>query len=56
MGDYTVTLSVDGEKASKSLEIRTIVQPAPVWEWLGIGLIGVVIGGMAGLFAWLGRH
>ncbi len=57
VGDYSVTLSADGEKASgKSVDLRVNVKPATVWSWVGVGLIALVIGGMGGLFAWLGRR
>lgn len=56
VGDYSVGLSVDREKASKTVEIRvTVTAPTP-WGWIGVGVIAVVIGGMGGLFAWLGRR
>ena len=56
VGDYSVGLTVDGEKASKTVELRVTVRAATAWGWIGVGLIAVVIGGMGGLFAWLGRR
>ncbi|MFB3820377.1 MAG: NEW3 domain-containing protein [Candidatus Methylomirabilales bacterium] len=56
VGDYSVNLSVDGEKASKGLDLRVTVKAQPVWGWVGVGLIALVIGGMGGLFIWLGRR
>jgi uncharacterized membrane protein len=56
-GDYSVTLSADGEKgSSKSVEMRVTVKAPTAWGWVGVGLIALVIGGMGGLFAWLGRR
>lgn len=57
VGDYSVGLMVDGEKASsKTVEMRVTVKAPTAWGWIGVGLIAVVIGGMGGLFAWLGRR
>jgi uncharacterized membrane protein len=56
VGDYSVSLTADGEKASKTLELRVTARAATAWGWIGVGLIAVVIGGMGGLFAWLGRR
>lgn len=56
VGDYSVALSVDGEKANKMLEMRVTVKAPTAWGWIGVGLIALVIGGMGGLFVWLGRR
>jgi uncharacterized membrane protein len=56
VGDYSVSLSVDGEKANKSVEMRVTVKAPTVWGWVGVGLIVLVIGGMGGLFVWMGRR
>jgi len=56
VGDYSVALSVDGEKANKSVELRVTVKAPTAWGWIGVGLIALVIGGMGGLFVWLGRR
>jgi uncharacterized membrane protein len=57
VGDYSVGLSVDGERgSSKTVEMRVTVKAPTAWGWVGIGLIALVIGGMGGLFAWLGRR
>jgi len=57
VGDYSVGLSVDGEKGSnKTVEIRVAVKTSAAWGWVGIILIVVVIGGLGGLFLWLGRR
>jgi uncharacterized membrane protein len=56
VGDYSVALTANGEKASDNVEMRVRVNAASLWGWIGIGLIAVVIGGMGGLFAWLGRR
>jgi uncharacterized membrane protein len=56
VGDYSVALTANGEKASDNVEMRVRVNAASLWGWIGIGLIAVVIGGLGGLFAWLGRR
>jgi uncharacterized membrane protein len=56
VGDYSVGLMVDGEKASKTVEIRTTVKASTAWGWIGIGIILFVIAGLSGLFIWLGRR
>lgn len=56
VGDYSVALTADGEKTSKSVEMRVTVHASTAWGWIGVGLIALVIGGLGGLFAWLGRR
>jgi len=56
VGDYSVGVNVEGEKASKTIEFRTTVKASAAWGWIGIGIIVVVIAGLFGLFRWLGRR
>lgn len=56
VGDYSVALTADGEKASKTVEMRVTVHASSRWAWIGVGMIAAVIGGLGGLFAWLGRR
>lgn len=56
VGDYSVTISVDGERVQKTLESRVTVKASAAWGWIGVGIIVVVIGGLMGLFRWLGRR
>jgi uncharacterized membrane protein len=56
VGDYSVAVNVEGEKASKNIEFRTTVKASAAWGWIGIGIIVMVIGGLFGLFRWLGRR
>jgi uncharacterized membrane protein len=57
VGDYSVAVTADGEKgATKSMELRVTVQASSAWGWIGVGIIAAVIGGLGGLFAWLGRR
>jgi len=57
VGDYSVSLSADGERgSSKMVEMRITVKAPTAWGWIGVGLIVLAIGGMGGLFVWLGRR
>lgn len=57
VGDYSVGLTADGERgSSKSVELRVTVRAPTAWGWIGVGLIALAIGGMGGLFVWLGRR
>jgi uncharacterized membrane protein len=57
VGDYSVGLSVDGEKgSSKTIELRVSVKTSAAWGWIGIIIIVLVIAGLGGLFLWLGRR
>jgi uncharacterized membrane protein len=56
VGDYSVGLTADGEKASKAVELRVTVHASSMWGWIGVGIVAAVIGGLGGLFAWLGRR
>ncbi len=57
VGDYSVGLSVDGEKGSnKTIEMRVSVKTSAAWGWIGIIIIVLVIAGLGGLFYWLGRR
>jgi uncharacterized membrane protein len=56
VGDYSVNVKVDGEKSSKTLEFRVTVKASTAWGWVGIGIIVAVIGGLIGLFRFLGRR
>jgi uncharacterized membrane protein len=56
VGDYSVSVNVEGEKATKNLEFRTTVKASAAWGWVGIGIIVLVIAGLFGIFRWLGRR
>jgi uncharacterized membrane protein len=57
VGDYSVGVSVDGEKgSSKTVELRVSVKTSAAWGWIGIIIIVLVIAGLGGLFLWLGRR
>ena len=56
VGDYSISVNVEGEKASKIIEFRTTVKASAAWGWIGIGIIVAVICGLFGIFRWLGRR
>ncbi len=56
VGDYSIGIKVEGEKAAKALEFRTSVKASGAWGWIGIGIIVAVIAGLFGLFRALGRR
>ena len=56
VGDYSINVNVEGEKASEIIEFRTTVKASAAWGWIGIGIIVVVIAGLFGIFRWLGRR
>jgi uncharacterized membrane protein len=56
VGDYSVSVNVEGEKASKIIEFRTTVKASAAWGWIGIGIILAVVAGLFGTFRWLGRR
>ncbi len=57
VGDYSVSISVDGERgSSKNVELRVSVKTSPAWGWIGIILIILVLALLGGLFLRLGRR
>jgi uncharacterized membrane protein len=56
VGDYSVSLRVEGEKSTKDMEFRVTVRASTVWGWIGIGIIVLVIAGLVILFIRLGRR
>ncbi len=55
-GDYLITLRSVHPDTADSLEVRVTVAQSTIWGWLGIVLVVLVIGGLAGLFLRLGRR
>ncbi|RJR47646.1 MAG: hypothetical protein C4576_09300 [Desulfobacteraceae bacterium] len=56
VGDYSVAISVEGEKANKNMEFRVTVKASTAWGWVGIGIIVIVLAGLVGLFMSFGRR
>jgi uncharacterized membrane protein len=56
VGDYSVGISAESGKASKTLEFRVTVKASTAWGWIGIGIIVLVMAGLVTLFIRLGRR
>jgi uncharacterized membrane protein len=56
IGDYSVSVQTQGEKANQDTEFRVTVRAASAWGWIGVGIIALVIVGLAVTFRVLGRR
>lgn len=56
VGDYSVGMSVEGEKATKNLELRVTVRTSTAWGGIGIGIIVLVVVGLLTIFFRFGRR
>lgn len=55
-GDYIINLSAKSDDASNDIDIRVTVETPSIWGWVGIGIIVLVVIGVAVIFARLGRR
>ena len=55
-GDYAITLKADSKEIRDDLELRVTVLTPTIWGWVGIGIVLLVIAGLAILFRQLGRR
>ena len=57
-GDYMLTISAEPESknAFGSVNIRTTVLTPTIWAWIGVGIVVLVIAGLAFMFMRLGRR
>ncbi|MCD4669911.1 MAG: hypothetical protein K8S14_05650 [Actinomycetia bacterium] len=55
-GNYNIRFNVSSEDGNDSLELRTMVETPLIWKIIGIGLIALVIAGIAVIFERLGRR
>ena len=59
-GDYAITFRANstgsGQTASDSVDIRTTVQTSPIWGFVGIGIIVLVVVGLFLVFRQYGRR
>jgi len=55
-GDYMLTFSASSENSNDSINLRVTVETSTIWGIVGIGIIVVVIIGVAVIFARLGRR
>jgi uncharacterized membrane protein len=56
VGDYSVGMAVEGEKATKNLELRVTVRTSTAWGGIGIGIIVLVVAGLLTIFFRFGRR
>ena len=56
IGDYSVLLTIEAGRVSKSIELRVSVNASAAWGWIGIGIIVLVVAGLAFLFIKVGRR
>jgi uncharacterized membrane protein len=56
VGDYSVGLSTEAGRVSKTIELRVTVRASTAWGWIGIGIIALVVIGLVVLFIRLGRR
>jgi uncharacterized membrane protein len=55
-GDYNITLSANDSNISNSMVIRVMVSASSIWGFVSIGIIVLVVAGLAFLFLKLGRR
>jgi uncharacterized membrane protein len=55
-GDYDVTFTATGGTATANVDIRTTVQTSPLWGFIGLALIALVIIGLGWVFRRFGRR
>jgi uncharacterized membrane protein len=55
-GDYMLTFKASSENSTDSIDVRTTVETPTIWGIVGIGIIVVVIIGVAIIFTRLGRR
>jgi uncharacterized membrane protein len=56
IGDYSVSVQVEGEKANDNVEFRVTIRAASKWGWIGVGIIVLVVVGLTVMFRVLGRR
>jgi len=55
-GDYLLTLTANSPEVTKSVEFRVTVSTPTIWGWIGFGIVGLVVLGLAVVFFRLGRR
>jgi len=55
-GDYLLTLTANSTDTNKSAEFRVTVSTPTIWGWIGFGIVGLVVLGLAAVFFRLGRR
>jgi uncharacterized membrane protein len=55
-GDYEITLKADATHTTDSTNIRVTVETPTIWGWVGVGIIVLVIAGLAFIFMRFSRR
>jgi len=55
-GDYEITLIANGKQAMDNMDIRVSVETTPVGQWVGVGIIVLVIAGLTIIFMRFSRR
>ena len=55
-GDYEIFVRASGTQAQDTMEIRVTVKTSAIWGWVGLGIIALVILGLAVIFMRFGRR
>jgi len=55
-GDYQITLKANGKQISDDIDIRVTVETSAIWGWVGVGIIVLVIAGLAYIFMRFSRR
>ena len=56
-GDYEITIQASGQQASREeVKIRVTVETPTIWGWVGVGIIVLVIAGLAYVFVRFSRR
>ena len=56
-GDYEITIRASGEQISREeIKIRVTVETPTIWGWVGVGIIVLVIAGLAYIFMRFSRR
>lgn len=55
-GDYDITFTATSGGATSNVDIRTTVQTSPLWGFIGIALIVLVLAGLGWVFRRFGRR
>jgi uncharacterized membrane protein len=55
-GDYMLTLTANSPEVNKSVDFRVTVSTPTIWNWVGFGIVGLVVIGLAVVFFRLGRR
>ncbi len=56
VGDYSVGITAQAGRVSKTIELRVTVKASTAWGWIGVGIIVLVLGGLVFLFIRFGRR